>query len=434
MKIQNYQNQQKTNFTGLDARKLKGIVMSSNFAGIADEMKRIGDIENFKVFLLERTPKGIELKTDCFQLSNDHKGCWAQDHFGVVNDTLLEYENTDKPQLLKRIFGFKANPVQKQIREEMNYPQVQEYVDLLYNMPISTINGKEGIVLEMPEGIQFIDKKIYDAEFKINSQILKNIINNTHIKGGNYYITQNPNGTKEVLVGANELKKLNTNQIQEMFQVDKVHIIPQADYHIDLFIRPLKDNKVLIADDQAMLQTLQEGFKKIQQTIINSPQSERLKFKNAFVQTGIYTQQFEKILQTNPYAKTQEVEKALIAAGYEPIKVPGRIFEVYSSEEADMGKDKYILKNLINFINAHVHINNKGETIYITNKSNIDETLGLTEEIKNLTGFSLEQAFLDSIKPHVDKVYFVSGKDNAIGNTLLPEYYGGIHCMGMELP
>ena len=191
------------------------------------------------MFFISRKPTGFSIETDRFEISTDTKRAWAQDYFGVVKDTLLEFENTDKSQLLKKIFNFRTNPVQKQIREEMNYPQVQEYVDLLYNIPISKVNGKEGILIDLPEGPQFIDKAIYDAEFNLNSQILKNIISNTHIKGGNYYITQG-SGKREILIGQNELKKFSIEQMKEMFQADSIHVIPQADYHLDLFLRPLK--------------------------------------------------------------------------------------------------------------------------------------------------------------------------------------------------
>ena len=85
-------------------------------------------------------------------------------------------------------------------------------------------------------------------------------------------------------------------------------------------------------------------------------------------------------------------------------------------------------------MNANVLINDKNEVVYITNKSHLDESLGLTDEIKEKTGFSLEQAFLDKIKPYIDKVYFVSGENNAIEKQLFAEQYGGIHCMCMEIP
>ena len=165
------------------------------------------------MFFISRKPTGFSIETDRFEISTDTKRAWAQDYFGVVKDTLLEFENTDKSQLLKKIFNFRTNPVQKQI--------------------------KAGILIDLPEGPQFIDKAIYDAEFNLNSQILKNIISNTHIKGGNYYITQG-SGKREILIGQNELKKFSIEQMKEMFQADSIHVIPQADYHLDLFLRPLK--------------------------------------------------------------------------------------------------------------------------------------------------------------------------------------------------
>lgn len=221
--------------------------------------------------------------------------------------------------------------------------------------------------------------------------------------------------------------KLSDKALKEMFQCEKIHSIPQADYHLDLFIRPLKDKKVLLADDATMLNTLQAGMQKLTDTILKTPANDREKFKNVYVKLGTYINGFKKIIQQNPYSKTEEVEKALIDAGYEPIKVPARLFEIYQET------NKYFLKNLHNYINAHVHINDKNELVYITNKSNLDEILGLTPEMQKLTGISIEQAFLDAVKPHVDKVYFVSGNNNSIPKELLPEYFGGIHCMGMEV-
>lgn len=222
--------------------------------------------------------------------------------------------------------------------------------------------------------------------------------------------------------------------IWTIFQTDKVHIIPQADYHLDLFIRPLKDKKVLIADDEMTCNILSDGFNKIQKMIISKPQSERMQYKDVFVKVGTYAQEFKNITKQNPYADMKKVEKALLESGYEPIKVPGRLFEILCEKENGADSSQYILKQLHNYMNAIVHINNKGETVYITNKSTLDETLGLTKEIQEETGFSLEKAFRDAVKPYVDKTYFVSGKNNEIANELLPKYFGGIHCMTMEVP
>ncbi len=427
MNIQNSLNPANTTFTGYDARKLKGFVMNSNYAGIADEMKKIGEIENFKVYLFEKNPLGLTLKTDKFEPTDSNKGCWAQDTWGIVKNTLLLQENSDKADLLKNIFKLKDNPIQETIREITNYKKLENYVDILYNIPVTTKNGKPVIELKTPDGIVDIDKSVYDKEFKYHLQKLIDLGNQTHIKGGNYFITKED----EVLIGENELQKFDIDTLKAIFKTDKIHIIPQADYHLDLFIRPLKDKKVLVADDETMLNILIDGFEKIKQAIIQSPQSERNKFRNAFVQTGVYAKQFIEILKHNSYASMNKVEKALENAGYQPIKVPARLFEVYGDEDY---KGKCILKQLLNYANAQVHINDKGETVYITNKSNLDEKLGLTKEIQKLTGFSFEKAFLDAIKPYVDKTYFVSGKNNALSEELLAKQYGGIHCMGAEVP
>ena len=433
MIIQN--NTNNINFKGYDARKIKGFVMNSNFAGIADEMKNIGEIEKFKVFLFENLPAGISLKNDCFQRTQHSKGCWAQDNWGIVKDTLFSYENSLKSEMLNKAFKLKASNLQSQIRKEMNIDQVHEYVDLLYNLPVIEKDGKKVVELITPDGTEYIDKNILDKEFQINSKILKNLLNQTHVKGGNYFITKNKNGEDELLIGEHELRKFNIPLLQEMFKTKNIHIIPQADFHIDLFLRPLKDKKVLIADDNMMLETLSQGIENIKKAIFKTPPSEIEKFKIPFVKTSLYLEQFKQIIAKNPYQKMQDVEQVLLKAGYEPIKTPSRIFEIFADvNDKKVDINGFYLKQLHNYMNANVLVNDKNEIIYITNKSNLDDVLGLTEEIQKETNFSLEKAFLDKVKPHVDKVYFVSGEDNTIAKTLLPEQNGGIHCMCMEIP
>lgn len=431
MKIQNNYNKNHTNFNGYDARKLKGFVMNSNYANIAGEMKKIGDIENFKVYLFQRKGHELDLVTDKFEKNNSHKGCWAQDIWGIVKNNLLAYENAEKSEFLQNMFKLKPNKFKTEIHNKMNVPQMQSYIDLLYNLPIEKKDGKPVIKLVTEDGVSYIDKKLFDAEFKINTQILKNIYNHTHVRGGNYFLTRNAKGEDELLIGKGELKKFSIDEIKQMFMTDKIHIIPQADFHLDLFIRPLKDKKVLIADDEMMLQILNKGFKKIQEAVINSPASEKEKFREPFVQLGTYFQQFKNIIEINPYSNMKEVENALIKAGYEPIKVPGRIFEIMQNLEPE--NTEYLLKHSLNYINANTLINDKNELIYITNKSSLDDMLGLTPEIKSKINFSIENEFLEAVKPHVDKVYFISGENNAL-TRLLPEYNGGIHCMAMEVP
>ena len=435
MIIQNNKNPKIPSFHGYDARKLSGFVMNSNYAGIADEMRKIGELENFKVFLFQNIDGQIALKTDKFQKSIQHNGCWAQDAWGIVKNTLLARENLEKTQILRNIFNLKPNKIQSEVQDEFGLAKTQAYVDFLYNLPKSRQNGKEVVLVKTEEGLEAIDKRIFDQEFDMNVKILKNLSNHCHVKGGNYFITQAPTGENELLIGKNELKKFSPAQIKEMFKTEKVHIVQQADFHIDLFIRPLKDKKVLIADDEMMSKVLKDGFQKIKELILNKPATEREKYREVFVKTGTYAQVFDKIIDKNPYASMKTVEESLLKAGYEPIKVPGRLFEIIKGSKDDPEcADGLILKHLQNYLNANVLINDKNELVYIKNKSNLDKSLGITKEIQEETGFSLEKAFLDAIKPHIDKIYFVSGENNAIAEKLLPEYFGGIHCMSMEIP
>ncbi len=422
--------QKNTNFHGYDARPLKGFVMNSNYAGIADEIKHIGEIEKFKVYLFENIKNEFKLKTDCFQKTNNNKGCWAQDYWGIIKDKLLIDETSDKSEFLKKVFCLGINLIQDTIREIMKIPEMYEYMDLLYNLPVVNKNGKEFIEILTPDGKEYIDKVIYDIEFAKNEELLKKALNQTHIKGGNYFLTQNKDGNNELLIGENELKKFDIDTIKQIFLTDNVHIIPQADFHLDLFIRPLKDKKVLLADDNMMLDEIKKAIKELTQHIVKTPVKERNKYKDAFINLNIYAKQFEEIMRRNPYAKTDEVEKALLDGGYEPIRVPARIFELYG----DDSDNKVNLKQLHNYINANVLINDKNELVYITNRSNLDEKLGLTEEIKRETGISIEDTFIKYAKRYIDKIYFVSGENNEIAKQLLPEQGGAIHCMCMEIP
>lgn len=428
MKLQSQNN--KTTFSGYDARKIKAFVMNTNYADIADELKKIGEIENFKVFILEKSSDGFTLKNDAFEHSKKHNGAWAQDTWGIVNNTLLARDNLDnKTNLWRMYLGLVPNKTQLKKQEASGLHKLSQFVDLLYNFPIVNKNGKSFVQMPTPEGFMEVDKAIHDKHLQSQIDKLTKLSNQCHVKGGNYFITKGSDGKDEVLIGQDELKKFDLEQLKEMFQTEKIHVIPQADYHLDLFMRPLKDKKVLIADDNLMSQILDDGFNKIKKFILSKPQNEREQYRDVFVNVGTYAQGFKNIISKNPLPNMCEIEKTLIKSGYEPIRVPGRLFEILSD-----GKDSYILKQLHNYMNANVHINDNGEIVYITNKSIIDDSLNLTEEIQKETGFSLEKTFKDAILPYVDKIYFVSGKDNAIGKELLPGYYGGIHCMTMEVP
>ena len=52
------------------------------------------------------------------------------------------------------------------------------------------------------------------------------------------------------------LKDLNMDSMNKIFGTQDVAFVPQADFHIDLFLRPLKNGKILVADDEMSLNFL----------------------------------------------------------------------------------------------------------------------------------------------------------------------------------
>ena len=80
-----------------------------------------------------------------------------------------------------------------------------------------------------------------------------------------------------------------------MYSCDKMTILPQMDYHLDLFIRPLDKKRVLVADDRKTLDVLKDGFQKLHNFILTLPAEERTKYRNAYTTFGSKISNFQKI-------------------------------------------------------------------------------------------------------------------------------------------
>lgn len=259
---------------------------------------------------------------------------------------------------------------------------------------------------------------------------IKNIDSKKHVAGGNMFFIKNGK-QDDLLVGQKELEKLSVPELKEKYNVEKVHVIPQMDYHLDLFIRPLDKKRILVADDFLTLETLAGGLKNLVNFIASRPVGERKKYKNMFLQFGSRVKNFQNIINMNPRCQVDEICEILEVNGYKPIRVPGRIYDIYESTQAEP-----FLSHHCNYINANALINNNKELVYITNKSNIDKTLGLTQKMSEKINFSFEKSFLKSISPYIDPehIYFVKGDNNFVANEMLTTYQGGIHCTCSEVP
>ena len=366
----NIQPISQNSFKGYDARPLKGVLLPSCLDGIKDEMVNIGKKENFKVFPLNNTEK-----------------IWAQDLWTILKDSILTHSvDMESEAIRKYLNGLKYNFTQKIIRG----------IELNKFMKVPKDKVQLMLITDNPE-------------------------ENAHISGGNLFLVNN--GSKdEVLVGENELKRgtLDHTDIMGMYGVDKITVLPQMDFHLDLFIRPLDKKNILITDDQMTLNVLHN----IHNTLLKNPR----KYSDAIKRTYTVIQNFKQAIDNNPYKQTNAVDTALKNAGYNTVRVPGRIYDVLQD---DIG-----LRHYCNFMYPNVLKNKRGNIVYITNKSDIDSILGLTPEIIKETGCSFENAFIKSISRYVGKnhTYFIEGKDDYTIQDLLYNYQGGIHCICSEVP
>lgn len=369
-------------FKGYDARPLKGFLMSENLRGIQDEMAAIGKKEGFKVFsILNKGGKSICKEGPSafsWMMMNDP---WAQDYWTFRKDSLLTNSSTSESEAIKSFFA------------------------------LSTINNGKNIIHESAK---------------------------KHIAGGNLYIVKN--GDKEdIFVGMDEINfdntynpnKLTIQEIKEIYDAERVIPIPQMDYHIDLFIRPLDNKRVLLADDEMSLKILEEMKNKISEHIKTIFPRDAGEFEYAFFQMKHFisarTEDFEG---SNSRAMTSEIEKILTDSGYEVVRVPANISVL--NEHGIVHNKKY----RFNFINANVTKNSNDELVYITNKSNLEEILSLTPKVKEVIGGGVEDYFARAISEYVkpEHIYFVSGKDNVVAGYMLWSSYGGIHCACAEVP
>lgn len=230
--------------------------------------------------------------------------------------------------------------------------------------------------------------------FRLNHRVGKN-----YVTGGNCYIGKLPNGEKWMLVGEDEVEHQGKIPIAREYDIKPKNIfaVPQQNFHIDMFLRPIGYPYILVDNPELSLQKLQQmdwsGYGDEMETI-------EANFRA-----------FEEERKHN-YATNESVIEALQNAGFKPIQIAG------------------VFGNGINFMNAIVNKHKDGTISYITNatrcKSNFISRFQeefekeLREKVQNL-----------------DKVYFISGVRYDLSNTMMDTLNargGGIHCMTTEEP
>lgn len=405
-------------FKGYDARPLKGFIMNSNNGGIASEMLNIGKKEGFKIFSVSPQTYGEKLLSS----QKNVIGIWAQDFWTILQDNILfKFLNESTDQILTNL-NLKKNPIQEKLRTSKECIasikrvvskeiEIDDYFDSHYDNPYC-----EELMRKTKE-LKLLHKNMIDT------------LATKHIPGGNMFIIKN-NNSNEILVGKNETFEFEPDEIMDLYSTDKITIIPQMDYHLDLFIRPLDNKRVLLTDDKMTLKVFETAIKKLEQYF----QAQNGPLDYALVENYKdiveFYQDFKLNIEKNKNPKAESVEKVLQESGFEVIRVPGRIYEV----EDAYNYTKSLLRHKCNYINANVLINDNDELVYITNKSNLDEDL--LSSVYHITGISFENEFIKSISPYVkkDHIYFIKGKDYYVQEEMLWQTMGGIHCACTEIP
>ncbi len=406
-----------TTFKGYDARVLKGFFMNTNCCNIAKEMQAIGQKEGFKIFSIHPKQGDVLCSEGLPKYRKDTANVWAQDSWTFLKNKLLAYEFSSHSNAVKNFFKLKYDDLQKNKRNTPFIQGISANLSALHKQ-IRRDNFDENY--DRTERIPLI------REYNNTKETYKTLMDSTHISGGNIFITQD-----QLLLGENELKKYTIDELKSMFNTDKITILPQMDFHLDLFIRPLDKKRILLTDDNLSLQTIREGHRKLCGYLLSQPEEVRLKYIEPVCKMASILDNYIKVVENNPFAKTEEVEEILKNNGFEVIKVPGRLYSICTNT---LGKNR--LKHYCNYMNANTLINKDGDLVYITNKSDIDNMVGLTPELSEKIGFSFENAFVESISPYIkkDKVYFIKGDNNFVASKMLSEYQGGIHCTCAEIP
>lgn len=422
MNIQICNHKNNVSFKGYDARILRGVMMMTNYGGIADEMAKIGKREGFDVFIND----GINpiFKLGKYQVADEFKGEWAQDILSFIKDNKLLLSDMDLASELLSHFKLKLSDLQKSLHDKLDfnwYKNILTSIGLVSpveknKFKFKDITGQEKI-MSMDELTYIYQKTIKDMNVLSGS---------IHIPGGNFFVAKNKFGKELVLVGEEELGKFNKKEMRELFNNKNVEIIPQMDFHIDLFIRPLDEGKILLADDNLSLKMLDNYTDKLKKALLdNKFKNYKKQIKKAIKEVKIIKDDFVKNISDNPFEKIDLVEDELRFLGFDVIKVPGRFYEMKN------GKLSYFS----NFMNANVLLNKNKELVYITNEPLFDFLSPSENKLCKELKFSVKDEFYKYLEPYVKKehLYFVSGKDNEIPY-LLKELNGGIHCLCAEIP
>lgn len=412
-------NNQNT-FKGYDARSLKGLFVTSREC--QRELSRV--LRPFDVDVFTPQIESKSVRKEFASLESQSRLLWTQDYFTFLKDKAVLFDFSREH--LQRVFRACADGIKKQMRLE---------------------------------------------PFRFNP----------HIRGGNFFICD-VNGTKKLLIN-NDHVLFPDYMMKEFYDSDKICQMPKLNYHIDLFLRPLDNGNVLVADNKATVNSLNNLATKFQSYIEQNKLSEEetKSFEEIIEQIKLALMKFditEQFDRYKPRETTEQVVDQLKQYGFNPIRVPGNYYyldkhksietakkhlsnfkaniaharefsktlsledqkkfegwvkgqELYMKDNPAFGVEFESFYNQ-NFVNAITFKDKNGKIVYITNAPLFDRMLGITPEIEERTGLSMRNEFIESIAPYVDRenIHFIS---DTLTEKLF-KYTGGVHCTAAEIP
>ena len=282
----------RTNFTGIDARPLKSVILrdisaDKRFEKLIKELTIIGQKNGFDVFVQDAK------KIVCGQnynhqesipLPNKHPYPWSQDN--------LTFTPTGQ---------------------------------LLGTATICDLN-----------------KDIA----KLTNRNLKKI--RQHYAGGNLYFIKDNDGDS-LIIGKNELPAEMGNFAKKYFNIKHIYPISQPDFHIDLGIRPLNNKVVLVNDENLTLVLICQAMEKAKAFAIKYKDSA---MSRVYQSLAMIKEVFAEKMTANVYKDRHKITKELMEYDFKVVRVPSNVY--YAPPLQKSSKENSYLANYMNAI-VHVN-------------------------------------------------------------------------------
>lgn len=384
-------------FKGHDAGKIKALYMQNpNFptqVKIYNQMREIGEQEGFDVFMHDNQSIKNEKLTGTSKKHNPW-GIWAQDNKLLIKKDgktiALAPEFYSKDELLE-VADFCEQTKLNGYFSELMFEGGNFYLGKKNNGENYLITSTINMYLA-GKYLYFKDKLGGKAEYSELEEFFKK---------GKFY-----NKDGELIADEEEYENNWETWVKKAIEIassdfdvkrENMVFLPEADFHVDMVIRPLEYPYVLVNDDKEvdkLIEKLEKQFK-----FDLSERAELKRFK------GILAKHRED------YSKSDEILKKLETAGFVPIKIAG----AYG-------------RNPVNFINAIVH-KNGDDLVYITNSAKH------SSKIYQAMQEHFEKDLMEKY-PKIKRVHYIDGgKYEKKSNSIM--YYlgngnGGIHCLCAE--